>query len=464
MSNTRFFLERLSHRGPEVPALVDEGGVISYGELWQRVLHWQRFIADSSISPGDSVALCGDYSVETCALLLALLPSRCVVVPMTQPPGPERDRQLAKAEVRWLFEFAADGSFRGLVQRNTQIGHPLLVQLSESRETGLVLFSSGSSGESKASLLSFERLLARFRKPRPAFRTLAFLLLDHIGGLNTILHTLANGGTLVPVTERSPEAICAAIAQHRIQLLPTTPTFLNMLLISSAWERYDLSSLEVVTYGTEPMPPSTLRHLTQVFPWIRFKQTYGLSELGILHTRSKSNDSLLMQAGGDGYELKVVDGVLWIRAESAMLGYLNAPSPVDEEGWFNTGDAVEVEGEYIRILGRESELINVGGEKVYPAEVESVLLEIDNVADGLVTGRPNPVTGQVVVAKVRLERPEDGRELTRRVRLHCRSRLAPFKVPVFVEVADGELHGHRFKRMRSPAASSPMAESAGAVG
>src|SRR6185369_16038370 len=97
---------------------------------------------------------------------------------------------------------------------------------------------------------------------------------------------------------------------------------------------------------------------------------------------------------------------LWIRSSWAMLGYLNAPSPFDDEGWFNTGDLVETDGEYVRILGRKSDIINVGGQKVYPAEVESVVLEMDNIVDAIVTGRPSPVTGHVVVAKVLLRVPE----------------------------------------------------------
>src|SRR5262249_45478858 len=123
-------------------------------------------------------------------------------------------------------------------------------------------------------------------------------------------------------------------------------------------------------------------------------------------------------------------------------------SPFDEQGWLNTGDEVEVDGEYVRILGRRSELINVGGEKVYPSEVESVLLEIDNITDAVVMGRPNPVTGHVVVASVCLREPEDERALGRRVRQHCRNRLASYKVPVLVRVAQEPLHSHRFKKVR----------------
>src|SRR4030095_13708529 len=123
----------------------------------------------------------------------------------------------------------------------------------------------------------------------------------------------------------------------------------------------------------EPMTDSTLARLRQVFPTVELKQTYGLSELGIMRTKSRGSDSPFMQVGGEGYETRIVDGILWIRADSAMLGYLNAPSPFDANGWFNTGDEVEVCGEYLRVLGRRCEMINVGGEKVFPAEGEGIL-------------------------------------------------------------------------------------------
>ena len=74
------------------------------------------------------------------------------------------------------------------------------------------------------------------------------------------------------------------------------------------------------------------------------------------------------------------------------------------DGWFNTGDSVEVDGEWLRILGRKSEIINVGGEKVYPAEVENVLHEVENIRDAAVIGRANPISGQVVLARVRAPR------------------------------------------------------------
>src|SRR6185369_15483612 len=125
-------------------------------------------------------------------------------------------------------------------------------------------------------------------------------------------------------------------------------------------QRYDLSSLALITYGTEPMPASTLERVAQAFPSVKLLQTYGMTELGILRSQSRDSASLWVRVGGEGYETKVVDGRLWIRARSAMLGYLNAPTPFDAEGFLDTGDLVETDGEWVRFLGRKSDIINVG--------------------------------------------------------------------------------------------------------
>jgi acyl-CoA synthetase (AMP-forming)/AMP-acid ligase II len=161
---------------------------------------------------------------------------------------------------------------------------------------------------------------------------------------------------------------------------------------------------------------------------------------------------LWVKVGGEGFETKIQDGTLWIRAQSAMLGYLNAPSPFDAEGWFNTADAVEVDGEYVRILGRKSEMINVGGTKVYPNEVEEVLLQMPNVRDAVVVGEKNPLTGHIVVARLNLFEPETIGTLRRRMREFCRERLAPFKIPSKIEIVTDEQYSQRFKKMRHPAA------------
>lgn len=444
--SVQWLLDRMG-QWPERSAIVWGGQAYSYGELLARVAFWQAELSRHDIGPGHVVSLEGDYSPNAVGLLLALVDRGTIVVPLTRSVEAHRAEFLAIAEVQAVVSLDDDDGWR-IERRPGQVSNELTRTLIDGGNPGLVLFSSGSTGKSKAALHNFTPLLEKFKLPRHARVTLTFLLLDHIGGINTLFYTLANGGTAVAVPSRDPELVCKAIADHRVQTLPTSPTFLNLLLISEAYTRHDLSSLELITYGTEVMPESTLKRLHELFPQVQLLQTYGLSELGILRSKSKDSGSLWVKVGGEGFETRIVDGVLWVRARSAMLGYLNAPSPFDADGWMNTQDMVEVDGEYIRILGRRSEIINVGGQKVYPAEVESVLLQLPNVRDAAVVGEANPITGQIVTARLTLFEPEELSSVKRRVRVFCAERLANFKVPVKIVLTDQEQHSARFKKMR----------------
>jgi len=324
---------------------------------------------------------------------------------------------------------------------------PLLDGLRDINHAGLVLFSSGSTGDPKAIVHDFTKLFAKYQTKRPAYRTIAFLPLDHMGGLNTMFHTLFNGGCLIIPQKRNPEYICQLIEEYEIELLPTTPTFLNLLLARKSYEGYDLSSLKIISYGTEPMPQSTLDRLREIFPNVRFQQTYGLSELGVLRSKSKDDGSLWVKIGGEGFQTRVRDGMLEIKADSAMVGYINAPSPFTEDGWFMTQDKVEVDGEYYRILGRDSEIINVGGEKVFPVEVENVIRGMDNVEDVTVYGEKHSIMGNIVCAKVVLKNHDDSFRI--KVIKYCKDKLQAYKIPVKVIVEHKELFNDRFKKIRN---------------
>jgi acyl-CoA synthetase (AMP-forming)/AMP-acid ligase II len=206
--------------------------------------------------------------------------------------------------------------------------------------------------------------------------------------------------------------------------------------------------LKRITYGTEVMPQATLDRLRRMFPGVLLQQTYGLSELGVLRSQSRPDGSLWVRVGGEGFQTKVVDGILWIKSAYAMVGYLNAPSPFDAEGWFNTQDQVEVDGEWFRILGRVTDLINVAGQKVYPAEIEELILDLDNIDDVAVYGERHILLGQIVVAKVVTRAPESVDSLKKRIRQACAQKLAPFKVPSKVVVAEAGLYSSRLKKVR----------------
>jgi long-chain acyl-CoA synthetase len=447
-----WLFERLKQAGDST-ALVWNGQSYSYTWLLDRTEECTREFDERNVGRGTVLALDGDYSPDTCGYLLAAIERGAVVVPLTPATSTNRERLLEIAEVETIVRLKRTGAPE-YVRRDVTVCHDLLRMLKSAGEPGLVLFTSGSTGEPKAALHSIPRLLEKYKTPRPALRTLAFMQIDHIGGVNTLFHILSNGGTVVTIEDRSADAVGAAIEQCRVELLPTTPTFLNLLLLSEAYRRHDFSSLRQITYGTEPMPETTLERLRAVLPGVRLSQTYGLSELGILRARSRSSDSLWVELGGEGVETRVVNGILWIRSATAMLGYLNAPSPFDAEGWFNTQDAVQVDGTFFRILGRRSEIINVGGQKVYPTEIENVLLQIPNVQDVLVTGEPNPITGQMVTACFNLRELEKNDAFRRRVREYCRTRLLLYQIPTRIEIVTQEQYSSRFKKIRFSGAAA----------
>ena len=441
-----FLTERFLGAG-DAPALIWKDRSFDYAWLHAETARARASLASQGVPPGAIVSLEADFSPSAVALLLALIEHGAVLVPLTSSVEEKKPEFRDIAEVGFRLEIDAADQVR-VAATGRVAEHPLLRQLQAQRHPGLVLFSSGSTGKSKAALHDIVPMLEKFKVARHSLRTITFLLFDHIGGFNTLLYNLSNTGCVVTVSDRRPDTICRAIEQHRVELLPTSPTFLNLLLVSEAWRRFDLSSLKMVTYGTEVMPESTLRRFHAQFPQVTLLQTYGLSEVGILRSKSKSSDSLWVKVGGEGFETRVVDGMLEIKAKSAMLGYLNHPSPFTADGWFKTGDAVEVDGEYLRILGRKSELINVGGEKAYPAEIESVLQLMEGVEDVAVSGEPHPITGQIVRARVKLSTPETLTEFRARMRRFCQDKLPRFAIPQKVELVAESLHGERFKKMR----------------
>ena len=379
-------------------------------------------------------------------MFLALAQMGAVAVPLPPKSDGRLEELLAPAGVTHLF--SATYSLVELQSRKQYETASLYQSLIELKRPGLVLFTSGTTKQPKAACHDLQQLCYRHRAPRPPRRVLGFMQMDHIGGVNTMLHVLTHGGTLVAPRSRTPHDVCAAIQKHRVEVLPVSPTFLNLMLISGALEQYDLSSLQRITYGSEPMPASVLERLTRTLPDVEMLQTYGTTEVGILKTRSQGNASLWMKVGGEGYQTKVVQGRLWIRSETSMLGYLNAPSPFDEAGYMDTGDQVECRGEWMRVLGRTCEVINVGGQKVAPVEVESILLEMPEVEEAAVGPMEHPLMGEVVAARIRLASGQSLQEFKIRMRRHCRDRLPNYAIPVKLELTQQPLVTDRLKRRR----------------
>lgn len=440
------FLINIFKENKKKIAIIYKGKKYTYEFILNKYKKWLEYIRKERIGHNSVIALKSDFNPEAICLLLALIENGCTLVPISSVVK-NLQEYLDIAEVNYFINLTNEEPI--LKNINIKVKHKLLLELIENRKNpGLILFSSGTTGKPKAALHDLVPLLQKFKVKRKAMRTITFLLFDHIGGFNTLFHILSNNGTIVALEDRSLDKVCEMIEKYNVELLPASPTFLNMILFIKTYQKYDISCLKLVTYGTEPMPEATLKEFHKVLPNVRLKQTYGLSELGIMRSKSEKSDSLWVKVGGEDYKTKIVDGKLWIKAKTTMLGYLNAPSPFTKDGWFDTGDRVEVKGEYIKFLGRESEIINVGGQKVYPTEVESVLLEINGVKDTVVYGEKNPLMGEIVVANVKVDELNNNKKFISLIKKYCREKLDKYKIPIKINFTQKDLSSDRFKRSR----------------
>jgi len=432
----------------EAPALAYRGEVKSFNWLSSEIEEATTWLTENGIKQGQTVLLTSDYTPKTVAILFGLIWLRTIIVPLLPTTKNTLINVLPLVDASYEVTVDASGeavihSWPGSVKQSD-----LIDELRSIEVAGLILFTSGSTGLPKGVVHNFSLLLEKFLTSRPALVTINFLMFDHWGGLNTLLHGLSNKSHVVLPENRRPDYICGLIEDYGVELLPATPTFLNILLLSKIWLKRNFASLQIISYGAEPMPESTLKQLGIAFPEVELRQTYGLIELGVLRAKSRDDGSLWVKLGGKGFDIRVVDDELQIKSPSAMLGYLNAPSPFTEDGYFMTRDKVEVDGEYFRILGRESDLINIGGDKVYPTEVESFLLTLKNVKDVVVYGERHSLMGNIVCADIVLVEFEPAASARMRIKKLCQGKIDRFKIPVKIHFTEIELSSGRMKKIR----------------
>lgn len=431
-------------------AIIYKGREYTYSDLYERIKYYLKVIEDQGIAQGRVVAINSDYSFEAIALFFALAENKNIVVPIIATAVEEIEHRLKSAQTDDIFSIENDRFILKDLQ-NKDEKHKFINTLISEDRAGLVLFSSGSTGEPKAMLHNLNNLMDSYKdKRQKSINTLIFLTFDHIGGIDTMLRIFSIGGTLTIPTSRQPEEICRLLQMHGVNVLPSSPTFLNLLLLSGLHRKYDLSSLQIIAFGAEPMPEPLLLRLKELFPNVELQQKFGTSETNAIRVKSRSSDSLFFKLDDPNLEHRIVDDELWLKSKTQILGYLNASMEnLIEDNWFKTGDLVETtEDGYIRIIGRNKEIINVGGEKVFPAEVESVLLEMDEFSDVLVYAEANQITGQSVAVDVVSAIEIDKREVKKRIRKFCKDKLDHYKIPTKINLVDKINYGDRFKKIR----------------
>lgn len=258
-------------------------------------------------------------------------------------------------------------------------------------EQHFVIFSSGSTGRPKLIVHSFEVLERKNRvqvcSDSRGSLALPLFHISHIAGIDRIFYNMTHGISTILTAQRNPEFVFSLIERYQVHALASSPFFYGQ--IQQKHGIYQLGSLQEVTYGGDVMPLPTLQKMNEFFPaTTHIRQSFGLSELGSLRTRSQARNSTYFAFADNSVQFKVVDSVLWIKSPWQMVGLfdagLHAPR-LDADGFYCTGDRVDVnEDNYIVIIGRTDDRITIGGTKIYPQEIENLVMEVELVQDALV--------------------------------------------------------------------------------
>ena len=429
-------------------AVIYDDRVFSYGDLLDRIEYCDQLLVKKGICAGHVVIIRSDFSLDSIALFISTIRNDCIVVPIVGSDIP-KEEIVAISQGDAYVHVDQDGQFEFETIGRHDSKSGLLADLTKEGKPGLIFFTSGSTGKPKATLHNVENLFIKYKSSKKAYRTLAFLLFDHIAGIDTVFYTLFAGGTVIIPSARDPRTVLETIDRFKVEVFSTTPSFLNWMFLTEDLDSFDLSSLKIITFGSERMSESTMSKMQERFgSRVKLMQKYGTTEFGSPVSKSRDDDPLWIKFKKENFDYKVIDNRLFVKSPMSMMGYLNDVSGEMVDGWMDTGDTVEVDGEWMKILGRESDIINVGGQKVYPPEVESVLLEMENIADVSVYGAPNPIMGHVVAARINLFEDEPVAAVKKRIRLYCRDRLETFKIPASVEVTEEKLVSDRFKKVR----------------
>jgi long-chain acyl-CoA synthetase len=337
-------------------------------------------------------------------------------------------------------------------------------------DTAFQLYSSGTTGRPKGVMLSNSNFFSLLPLAKDIWEldadaiNLIAMPLFHIGGGGWAIAGMYEGCTSVILRELDPAALISLIEDHGITHAFLVPAVLQFMLMVPGVADADYSSLKVFVYGASPISEEVLAKCVEMFKPCKFWQAYGLTETtGAIvnlppedHDPTGPNRHRLRSCGvaGPGVELRIVgdDGVtalgpnevgeIWIRSPQNMVGYWHLPEEtakaLTDDGWFKSGDAGYLDDDgYLYIHDRVKDMIVSGGENVYPAEVENVLMKHPAIADVAVIGVPHEKwgeTGKAIVVAAPGAAADD--DTAADIIAFAKSQLATFKCPTSVEWVD----------------------------
>ena len=416
----------------EGECIIDLNGTYTFSDLVIQTNKFKNQLSNK-IRNHDRVLIYSDYTFHSISLLISLSDLNINIIPLVKTTESEYQEKVESVNPHLILSFNDDNK---LIIKNSKLTpnkEDVFNDVTNKGDTGIVLFSSGTTGKPKVMIQNLTKIISSIKAPRrqKSLRFIILLMFDHIGGLNTLFNCLINGSPFVIPLDRSPSLVISLIYKYQVNILPTTPTFLNLLMIDESFDSSKLKSLKLITYGTERMSEIILNKLNSSLPKVKLLQTFGTSETGILKTQSKSSNSLFFKIVDDEKEYKIVGDELYLRSKTQVNGYVNHNNDnFLNDGWYATGDLVETDDDgYIKIIGRKNKLINVGGLKVLPKEIEDVINSVNGVDDSTVFSEQNNLVGNIVCAKV-FTKLENTKELKSEIKSVCRKNLDKYKVPV----------------------------------
>lgn len=457
---------------PDQEALIYEGRVFTYQQLDQLTDRFASALRAGGVRAGQVIAVLLESGPEL--VIAAIGAFKAGVIPNivnAMLRAEEVRVVVSDSEAVWLLTDSE--RWKGLQQigNGTGVSRVVVVDtewdsLLESGATGFMsvdlspstvaclLYTSGTTGQPKGVMLTHLNMIdnaVQFARVhyQPDDKLLVAAPLFHCWGLiNGVLGIFSVGGTAIVVRRFKAEPILELIESVRPTQFLGVPAMVNHLTRSPDRSRRDLQSLRVVHCAAAPMPCELITALREDWK-VLYAESYGLTEVSPVITTTAATESRIGSCGramGDT-ELKVVDqegrsvavgnvGELWARGTAVSAGYYKRPEATAEvfvaEGWFRTGDIVKQDEDgYVYIVDRVKDMINVGGEKVYPRDVEEVLFRHPAVADAVVVAAPDAVLGEVPRAVVSLK---PGVEVSAdELVAFLRPKLATFKLPRAIE-------------------------------
>jgi fatty-acyl-CoA synthase/long-chain acyl-CoA synthetase len=269
----------------------------------------------------------------------------------------------------------------------------------------------------------------------------------------SVTTTLVGGGKLILIDRFNPHLILQSIAREQVTWMVGSPTLYRLLLKTPGLDRYDLSSLKLLTLTTEPCPADLARQLHERFGR-PLENIYGMTETGVISLTAMGDSwERVAETVGrpyPGVQVRIVDenrqplpcgavGEIALLTAQRMAGYYHDPAATaevfDDQGWFYTGDIGFLgEDGYLRLVDRKKELVIRAGQNIWPAEVESCLMQHPGVRRAAVLGAPHAISGETLWAFI--ERQPGSALTVAEIKEHCYLHLAPFKIPEEIRFVD----------------------------